>query len=82
MISRSITVSYSHTPTTMVIYWSIKTAIDTIAYGMGKTDEVKGTGVFRSFELKREKEKTEEKKEEEEKDTMTSTKDEEGVTKK
>ena len=64
----------------MVIYWSIKTAIDTIAYGMGKTDEVKGTGVFRSFELKREK--TEEKKEEEEKDTMTSTKDEEGVTKK
>ena len=80
MISRSITVSYSHTPTTMVIYWSIKTAIDTIAYGMGKTDEVKGTGVFRSFELKREK--AEEKKEEEEKDTMTSTKDEEGVTKK
>ena len=63
----------------MVIYWSIKTAIDTIAYGMGKTDEVKGTGVFRSFELKRE---APEKKEEEEKDTMTSTKDEEGVTKK
>lgn len=47
---------------------------------MGKTDQVKGTGVFRSFELKRET--TEAKKEEEEKDTMTSTKDEEGVTKK
>ena len=27
----------------------------TIAYKMGKTDGIKGTGVFSSFELKREK---------------------------
>jgi hypothetical protein len=49
---------------------------------MGKTDEVKGTGVFRSFELKREK--TEEKKEEEKTSTKTTTSkvEEEGVTKK
>jgi hypothetical protein len=47
---------------------------------MGKTDEVKGTGVFRSFELKREK--TEEKKEEEKTTTKTTSKEEEGVTKK
>ena len=39
---------------TMFIYWSIKTAIDTIAYGLGATDEVKGTGVWSAFELKRE----------------------------
>lgn len=38
---------------TMVIYWSIKTAFDTLRYAVGQTDEVKGTGVFRSFELKR-----------------------------
>ena len=48
---------------TMVIYWSIKTAIDTIAYGLGATDEVKGTGVWSAFELKREtKEEEDEKK--------------------
>ena len=40
---------------TMFIYWSIKTAIDTIAYGLGASDEVKGTGVWNAFELKREK---------------------------
>ena len=39
---------------TMFIYWSIKTAIDTIAYGLGASDEVKGTGVWSAFELKRE----------------------------
>ena len=38
---------------TMFIYWSIKTAIDTIAYGLGASDEVKGTGVWSAFELKR-----------------------------
>ena len=55
---------------TMVVYWTIKTAIDTIAYGLGANDEVEGTGVWKSFELKREKkddddesEKKEEKKE-------------------
>ena len=47
---------------------------------MGKTDEVKGTGVFRLLELKREK--TEEKKEEEKTTTKTASKEEEGVTKK
>ena len=51
---------------TMVIYWSIKTAIDTIAYGLGATDEVKGTGVWSAFELKREtKEEEDEKKDDE-----------------
>eukprot|EP00594_Rhizosolenia_setigera_P017324 CAMPEP_0178967238 /NCGR_PEP_ID=MMETSP0789-20121207/17453_1 /TAXON_ID=3005 /ORGANISM="Rhizosolenia setigera, Strain CCMP 1694" /LENGTH=40 /DNA_ID= /DNA_START= /DNA_END= /DNA_ORIENTATION= len=29
--------------------------MDTIAYALGQTDEVKGTGVWRAFELKREK---------------------------
>lgn len=45
---------------TMVIYWSIKTAIDTIAYGLGATDQVKGTGVWSGFELKREPKSPEE----------------------
>ncbi len=45
---------------TMVIYWSIKTAIDTIAYGLGATDQVKGTGVWSGFELKRDPKSTEE----------------------
>ena len=36
-------------------------------YAAGQTDEVKGTGVFSSFELKREK-KDEEKKDDEKKD--------------
>ena len=40
---------------TMVIYWSIKTAVDTIRYAAGQTDEVKGTGVWSAFELKRDK---------------------------
>ena len=40
---------------TMVIYWTIKTAFDSAAYALGMTDEVKGTGVWNSFELKREK---------------------------
>lgn len=40
--------------------------MDTIAYALGQTDEVKGTGVFRSFELKREKKDEEESTEEEE----------------
>ena len=47
---------------TMVIYWSIKTAIDTIAYSTGATDQVKGTGVWSGFELKREPKDDEEEK--------------------
>lgn len=39
---------------TMVIYWTIKTAFDTLRYAAGQTDEVKGTGVFSGFQLKRE----------------------------
>eukprot|EP00814_Leptocylindrus_danicus_P015161 CAMPEP_0116034060 /NCGR_PEP_ID=MMETSP0321-20121206/19372_1 /TAXON_ID=163516 /ORGANISM="Leptocylindrus danicus var. danicus, Strain B650" /LENGTH=39 /DNA_ID= /DNA_START= /DNA_END= /DNA_ORIENTATION= len=39
--------------------------MDTIAYALGQTDEVKGTGVFSSFELKREKKDEEETEEEE-----------------
>ena len=68
-INRAITCNLPETSTslnaapTMVIYWSIKTAIDTIAYGVGATDEVKGTGVWSGFELNREpKEEEEEKK--------------------
>ena len=38
----------------MVIFWSIKTAIDTAAYQLGFTDYVKGTGVWNKFELRRE----------------------------
>ena len=45
---------------TMVIYWSIKTAFDTLMYAAGQTDEVKGTGVWNAFELKRDKEEKEE----------------------
>lgn len=53
------------TPPTMVIYWTIKTAIDTAMYSLGMTDSVKGTGVWNSFELNREKdeEKDDDKKE-------------------
>ena len=49
----------------MFIYWSIKTAIDTIAYGLGVTDKVKGTGVWNAFELSREPAKKEDEKDEE-----------------
>ena len=41
---------------TMVVYWSIKTAFDTLMYAAGQTDEVKGTGVWKAFELKRDTE--------------------------
>jgi len=40
---------------TLFIYWSIKTAFDSVSYALGQTDEVKGTGVWSSFKLKREK---------------------------
>lgn len=33
----------------------MKTAFDSLMYGLGQTDEVKGTGVWSAFELKREK---------------------------
>lgn len=56
---------------TMVIYWSIKTAIDTVSYALGNTDEVKGTGVFSGFELKRD---TSEKDEDESKKDDTDKK--------
>lgn len=57
------------TAPTMVIYWTIKTAIDTAMYSLGVTDSVKGTGVWNSFELKRDKkeEDDEAKKDEKEK---------------
>ena len=38
-----------------VIFWTIKTAIDSALYGLGVTDEVRGTGVWSAFQLKREK---------------------------
>lgn len=43
-----------------------QTAFDTLAYAAGATDEVKGTGVWGGFELKRDKE--EEKKDDDDKD--------------
>ena len=47
-----------------LIYTSI-TAIDSIAYGLGATDKVKGTGVWSGFELNREpKDDDDEKKDE------------------
>jgi len=55
----STTTSLDAAPT-MFIYWSIKTAIDTIAYGLGATDKVKGTGVWNAFELSREPKEEEE----------------------
>ncbi len=36
--------------------------MDTIAYGLGATDQVKGTGVWSGFELNREPKEEEEKK--------------------
>ena len=43
-----------------------QTAFDTLAYAAGATDEVKGTGVWSGFELKRDND--EEKKDDGEKD--------------
>ena len=48
------------TAPTMFIYWSIKTAMDTIEYAMGKRDEVKGTGMLSFIEFKRESKDEEE----------------------
>lgn len=38
---------------TMVIYWTIKSAIDYAGYATGKTDEWKGTGVWSGLSVKR-----------------------------
>ena len=43
----------------MVIYWTIKSAIDLVGYSAGKTDSFQGTGVWKGVELKREPEKLE-----------------------
>lgn len=40
---------------TMVVYWSIKSAIDLVGYATGKSDKFKGTGVFSAIEFEREK---------------------------
>ncbi|EJK77031.1 hypothetical protein THAOC_01166 [Thalassiosira oceanica] len=36
------------------------TAIDTVSYALGNTDEVKGTGVWSAFQLKRDKDEEDE----------------------
>ena len=43
----------------MVIYWTIKSAIDLVGYSAGQTDSFQGTGVWKGIELKREPEKLE-----------------------
>lgn len=64
---------------TMVVYWSIKTAIDGVNYALGNKDEWKGTGVFSGIQVKREKsddddETASNKKPEPEKATATKSK--------
>ena len=39
----------------MVIYWSIKSAIDYAGYAVGATDKFQGTGVFSGIKIAREK---------------------------
>jgi len=43
----------------MVIYWSIKSAIDLAAYGLGQSDTFQGTGVFSSIKMSRDKDESE-----------------------
>ena len=40
----------------MVVYWSIKSAIDYAQYALGATDKFRGTGVFNSIQFSRETE--------------------------
>lgn len=42
--------------------------MDTAAYALGMTDEVKGTGVWNAFELKRDKSEDEDEQKDEKKD--------------
>ena len=37
----------------MVVYWSIKSAIDYVQYAVGAKDTFRGTGVFNSIQLSR-----------------------------
>ena len=37
----------------MVIYWTIKSAIDYVGYASGQADEWKGTGVWSGLSVKR-----------------------------
>jgi hypothetical protein len=45
---------------TMVIYWTIKSAIDMVGYAAGQSDSFQGTGVWKGVEFKREPAKLEE----------------------
>jgi hypothetical protein len=50
------TVTQLHaTPPTMVVYWTIKSSIDLIGYGLGQTDKFQGTGVWKGVQFEREK---------------------------
>ena len=40
---------------TMVVYWTIKSAIDYVGYAAGQTDEWKGTGVWSGLSASRDK---------------------------
>ena len=39
---------------TMVVYWSIKSAIDLVGYQMGMSDSFQGTGVWSGIKMERE----------------------------
>jgi len=41
-----------------------KTAFDTLSYALGQTDEVKGTGVWSAFKLKRDEDEDKDNEEE------------------
>lgn len=37
------------------MYWTIKSSIDLIGYGLGQTDKFQGTGVWKGVQFEREK---------------------------
>ena len=55
-ISRAVRPNIVHSNPTkrMVVYWSIKSAIDLAGYAVGATDKFQGTGVFNSIKFERE----------------------------
>ena len=44
----------------MVVYWSIKSAIDLAGYGLGMSDSFQGTGVYSGIKMSRENKEPEE----------------------
>ena len=50
-----VTRNYRQSTERMVVYWSIKSAIDLAGYAVGATDKFQGTGVFNTIKFEREK---------------------------